>query len=209
MSPIRKVRLLLIFGLCLIIFLVYREALSGYFLSDDLDFLYYIANWNYEGQLIAKLLSEFVSPQDRGGFFYRPFTIFSYAADYLISGTNPIGWHLTNLFLHIANVVLLCVLVEHVAGRGGSPIFTVAGGIVAMLFAIRPSLPETVAWISGRTDELALLGLLISFLSYLRADGRWGSWYLLSLGWGHLCGGVNRFSTLGGTDPLSEVEAGI
>lgn len=180
--PSGRVRLSLKLCICLIIFLTYRQALSGYFLSDDLDYLYYVAQWIREGQLVPKLLAEFFSPQDRGAFFYRPISIFSYAVDYLIWGANPIGWHLTNLFLHIANAALLWSVVEHIAGRGGNRHSTVAGGIVAILFAIRPSFPETVAWISGRTDELALLGLLISFLSYLRANGQWGSWYLLSLG---------------------------
>ena len=176
------IRLLLIGGLCLGTFLIYQEALSNYFLSDDLDFLYYVAQWTREGQLVPKLLAEFFSPQDRGAFFYRPLSIFSYAVDYLIWGTNPIGWHLTNLFLHIANVMFLWVLVEKIAGRWGSQIsLMVNGGAAAWLFALRPSFPETVAWISGRPDELALLGMLISFLSYLRANGKWGYWYLLSL----------------------------
>ena len=181
--PSGRVRLSLKLCICLIIFLTYRQALSGYFLSDDLDYLYYVAQWIREGQLVPNLLAEFFSPQDRGAFFYRPISIFSYAVDYLIWGANPIGWHLTNLFLHIANVILLWVLVEKIAVRSGSRLAPmVLGGVTALLFALRPSLPETVAWISGRPDELALLGLLISFLSYLRANGQWGPWYLVSLG---------------------------
>ena len=181
-SRMVSIRLLLIGGLCLGTFLIYQEALSNYFLSDDLDFLYYIAQWTHQGQLVPKLLGELISPQDRGGFFYRPLVIFSFAADYQVWELNPFGWHLTNLFLHIANVVILWVLVENIVGRlGGQLSRMVIGGAAALLFALRPSFPETVAWISGRPDELALLGMLISFLSYLRANGQWGHWYLLSL----------------------------
>ena len=178
-----KIRLSLKLCICLLIFLTYRQALSGYFLSDDLDYLYYVAQWTREGQLIPKLLGELISPQDRGAFFYRPLTIFSYAADYLIWGINPVGWHLTNLFVHIVSVVLLWLLVEEIVRKLDVQLpRMVLGGAAALLFAIRPSFPETVVWISGRTDELALLGMLVSFVSYLRANGQWGRWYLLSMG---------------------------
>jgi len=182
-SRMALIRLVLISGLCLGAFLIYHEVLSSYFLADDLDFLYYVAQWTHQGQLVPKLLAEFFSPQDRGAFFYRPLSIFSYAVDYLIGGINPIGWHLTNLFLHLANMILLWLLVEEIVRKLDVRLPSmVVGGAAALLFAIRPSFPETVAWISGRPDELSLLGMLISFLSYLRANGKWGPWYLVSLG---------------------------
>ena len=181
-SRVLSIRLLIISSLFLGTFLIYREALSNYFLSDDLDYFYYAAQWTREGQLVPKLLAEFFSPQNRGAFYYRPFSIFSYGLDYLTWGTNPIGWHLTNLILHMANVILLWILVEKIVGSLERQLSCIIiGGAAALLFALRPSFPETVAWISGRTDELALLGMLISILSYLRANGQWGPWYLMSL----------------------------
>src|SRR4030042_3454817 len=100
-SRVLSIRLLIISSLFVGTFLIYREALSNYFLSDDLDYFYYAAQWTREGQLVPKLLAEFFSPQNRGAFYYRPFSIFSYGLDYLTWGTNPIGWHLTNLILHM------------------------------------------------------------------------------------------------------------
>jgi hypothetical protein len=166
----------------LITFLAYGRALSGYFLGDDLDFLYYVARWTEEGTLFPTLMREFLSPQERGGFFYRPITLLSYGLDYLLWGANPVGWHLVNLILHIANALLLWVLVDHVLGDGRYQFGTIGVGFAAsLLFAIRPSLPETVAWISGRPDQLALLGILISLIGYLRANGEWRFSYVLSL----------------------------
>ena len=37
----------------------------------------------------------------------RPLINFSYAVDYAVWGLNPFGFHLTNLLLHVLNVVLL------------------------------------------------------------------------------------------------------
>jgi hypothetical protein len=181
-DPKKGARLSLLCGLCLVSGLIYWKVLCGYFLGDDLDFLYYVAKWTHEGLLAPKLLGEFIAPQNRGGFFYRPLAMVSYAIDYLIWGTNPMGWHLTNLSLHIANVALLWNLVVIIAKRSGCRTPLVVGMGAALLFALRPSFPETVAWISGRPDELALLGLLLSLLIYLRANGEWGKGYLLALG---------------------------
>src|ERR1700693_5659356 len=42
---------------------------------------------------------------------YCPLTWFSYAVDYQIWNQNPFGYHLTNLLLHLANTLLVLILV--------------------------------------------------------------------------------------------------
>ncbi|MCZ7575266.1 MAG: hypothetical protein M5U01_42495 [Ardenticatenaceae bacterium] len=177
------VRWSLIGILTLAVTLVYGWALSGYFLGDDLSFLYYVAEWARQNRLGPELLGEFASTMlNSAGFFFRPLYIASFAGDYLMWGTNAAGWHLTNLLLHLANALLLWRLVERLLARPGSRTAMLAGAAAAILFALRPTGPEVVIWLSGRTDSLALFGLLIGLLAYLRADGRWGNWYLLALG---------------------------
>lgn len=176
-------RLGLLWGVGLIVTLVYGGELSGYFLGDDLSFLFYVAEWTREGELARQLLGEFTSTMLNGaGFFYRPLYIASFAIDYLMWRTNSFGWHLTNLGLHLANALLLGAIVERIAGRSRRPAAIVVGSVAALLFALRPPSPEVVVWLTGRTDSLALLGMLVALHAYLQAHGRWGRWYLLALG---------------------------
>lgn len=176
------IRLLIIGVIGLILAFYYKGVLSIYFLGDDFSYLHYVANGAQEGRSLSQLWDELISPPYRGGFFYRPFVIASLLGDYLMYGVNPMGWHLTNLMLHLVNVVLLWRLVERVVGKWDGQTSLIVGGAAALIFALRPSNPETVAWPAARGDQLVLLGFLVTFLAYLRADGRKGPFYFLALG---------------------------
>ncbi len=41
------------------------------------------------------------------GNFYRPLQSLTYAADYAVWGLNPLGYHLTNILIHIINAILV------------------------------------------------------------------------------------------------------
>lgn len=176
------IRLLIMCVICLATAVLYLEGLSGGFLGDDLGFLHYVAGRVQADQIVSLVSNELLSPPYRSGFFYRPFAVFSFLIDYIIWGTNPVGWHLTNLLLHLANTLLLWKLVERVAAGSLNRTNMIMGGAAAAIFALRPSAPETVAWLSGRNDELVLLGFFVTLLAYLRAEGIWGRYYLLALG---------------------------
>lgn len=185
-SPARhhqNISWLLIVGvLCLFTAFLYRDTLSIYFLGDDLGFLNHVAKVAREGRSLSHLSDEILSPPHRGGFFYRPLTVASFLGDYLLHGANSAGWHFTSLLLHLVNIVLLWRFVESVAGGSIDRGATIAGGAAAAFFALRPSSPETVVWLSGRNDELVLAGFLIALVAYHQAEGRWGGSYLLAIG---------------------------
>jgi len=181
-KSVTTLRLVALGSLCVSTLYVYGGTLSGYFLSDDLAALYTVVTWAGEGHLLSQILHGFLAPPYRATFFYRPLVDGSFAADYAVWGVNPLGWRLTNLLLHLVNALLLWSLVERLTrGVAGRTVFVAAGAAAAM-FVVRPSSPETVVWPSGRSDSLALLGMLSGFLAYLRADGRWGRWYLVAVG---------------------------
>lgn len=100
--------------------------------------------------------------------FYRPLVVLSFAVDWQVWGGNPLGFHLTNLLLH-----LLCVsLVYALARRLGAS--AAAAGISAALFGTLPRLSEAVAWVSGRTDLLASLFVLAALWAHgERQRRRW------------------------------------
>jgi hypothetical protein len=176
------VRLAFMGSLCLVTTLVYGKTLSDYFLSDDLSFLWYAADRSQKGHLLVDLLSDFLSPPDRVSFFYRPLVDVFFTGDYLLWGVHPLGWRLTNLVLHLVNTLLVWGIIEQVVGRVPRCSAFVVAGSAAAVFALRPSSPETVAWLSGRSDSLAFLGMLIALLGYLRAKGQWGWWYVVAIG---------------------------
>jgi Flp pilus assembly protein TadD len=94
---------------------------------------------------------------------WHPLTWLSLMIDCQIYGPNrPGGFHLTNLLLHAANVVLLFVLLLRSIGLG---LWT--SGIVAALFAIHPLHVESVAWVCERKDVLSGLFFLLTLLAYV------------------------------------------
>jgi tetratricopeptide (TPR) repeat protein len=108
---------------------------------------------------------------DAGHAYYRPLVTASYALDAQWSGVRPLGYHLTNVALHVAASCLLLALLRRLAlGRGAA----LAG---AMVFAVHPALAPAVAWIPGRNDSLLAVFVLGAWLLFLRDRARpsWGA----------------------------------
>ncbi len=110
-----------------------------------------------------------------------PLTWLSLMADASAYGTWAGGYHLTNLLLHVANVLLVFAAFRHMTGNMGRSAF------VAAVFAIHPLHVESVAWIAERKDVLSLFFGFVSLNAYLayRKD-RHGVW-LVSSWLGFVC----------------------
>lgn len=99
--------------------------------------------------------------------YWRPLVLASYAFDWTVGGENPTWFHATNLGLHGLTSVLAAMALRRWTGRWDAAI---AG---AALFALHPTKAESVAWISGRTDILGTLGILLAGLGIsLRLHGK-------------------------------------
>ena len=101
---------------------------------------------------------------DPGRGYYRPLTTLSLALDHRVYGGAAIGFHLTNVLLHLAATVLLFRLLR-VQGVGSH-----AALLGTALWSLHPRLSEAVAWVSGRTDVLATLFVLSALLLRARAS---------------------------------------
>lgn len=82
---------------------------------------------------------------------WHPLTWLSLMAEYQIHGLDPGGYHLTNVLIHIANTLLLFLLLSAMTGA------VWRSGFVAALFAVHPTHVESVAWIAERKDVLSTL----------------------------------------------------
>lgn len=100
----------------------------------------------------------FVEPTN--DIYFRPFHFASFIFDYHLGGTSPFFYHLTNLVLHLLNLILMFkLLVQYKVSHKIS-------FALVFLFSFHPILLGSVAWIPGRNDEL----LSIFFISGMLAQ---------------------------------------
>jgi len=100
--------------------------------------------------------------------FWHPLTWLSHMLDVQLFGLNPSGHHLTNLLLHLANVLLLFGVLQRMTGE------VWRSALVAALFALHPLNVESVAWVAERKNVLSTLFWLLTiwaYVSYVRKPG--------------------------------------
>ena len=94
---------------------------------------------------------------------YLPMAFLSYAVENAFFGLQAFHFHLDNVLLHIANTLLVLLLIYRLSE--GNFLVAAMGGL---LFGIHPGQIETVTWVSGRSELLCAFFLLISSHFYLR-----------------------------------------
>ncbi|MBI3090424.1 MAG: tetratricopeptide repeat protein [Candidatus Tectomicrobia bacterium] len=162
----------LFLALSLLVLLAYGLALRNGFVFDDVATIVansLITDWRTWPDLFSRRY--FLLAQEAS---YRPVVTLTYYLDYALWGRNPAGFHLTNLLLHLAAVLLLY---RFAAGVLRAP--RVAAWAAA-LFAAHPMLSEAVNAISFREDLLALDFMLLALLCLPPAQrgGRGQAWGL-------------------------------
>ncbi|MFH1359700.1 MAG: tetratricopeptide repeat protein [Candidatus Omnitrophota bacterium] len=99
-----------------------------------------------------------------GELTYRPVSTLTYFIEFSFWQKNPLGYHLTNLFLHILNVLLVFWFVRLLSKE------RMISFVAALIFALHPVGSEVVYNISFREDLLACFFCLLSFIFYIRLD---------------------------------------
>ena len=131
--------------------LLYATAMRGHFLSDDMAVIYVLSEWLDKGELWTRLFAKFASGLDAPSHYYRPLAFLTYGVN-LLTGMNPLSWHLVNLAGHLLGGVAVyrisALLLPETDGRTGAV-------FAAALFLLCATSAEPVAWISGRYDVFA------------------------------------------------------
>jgi protein O-mannosyl-transferase len=99
---------------------------------------------------------------------WHPLTWLSHMTDIQLYGLKPGPHHLTNVLFHIANTILLFLLLYWMTQAIGPSAF------VAALFAVHPAHVESVAWIAERKDVLSTFFWLLTtgaYVAYVRRSG--------------------------------------
>ena len=97
---------------------------------------------------------------------WHPLTWLSHMLDWQLFGPAPAGHHITNLIFHIANTLLLFIVLKRMTKALWPSAF------VAALFAFHPLHVESVAWISERKDVLSTFFWLLTMWAYVRFVGK-------------------------------------
>ncbi|PQP35491.1 hypothetical protein C6A37_02215 [Desulfobacteraceae bacterium SEEP-SAG9] len=107
---------------------------------------------------------------------WHPLTWLSHMLDIQLYGMNPGNHHLTNVLFHIANTLLLFLILTRATGALWQ------SALVVALFALHPLHVESVAWISERKDVLSTFFWMLTIGGYIRYVERPGvKRYLLIL----------------------------
>ncbi len=92
---------------------------------------------------------------------WHPLTWLSHMLDYQMYGSHPKGHHLTSLLFHMANALLLFMVLFRMTGALWK------SGFVAILFALHPLNVESVAWVAERKNVLSTFFWLLTMQAYI------------------------------------------
>lgn len=166
MNPPRRWKLLLL----LVTTLAFAPGLSGDWVWDDTDLIVHNRFVQHPDDLSRAFTSSFWDVSglrgDRSASYWRPLVTLAYVAEWRAFGAKTLGWHLVSLALHLGCVILTA---RWLSRRlvGAQPAAALVG---AALFALHPTRPESVAWISGSTDLWATLFTLLALEGWDRRD---------------------------------------
>src|ERR1700687_3237242 len=139
--------------------LVYGNTLLNSFTMDDN--VYILSNSAVTGPSVRGLFEP-----DKANHIFRPVTFATFALNWAAGGAQPFGYHLVNLLLHAA-VILLLYLVLRMLLEPLPRAATVALA-ASWLFAVHPIHTEAVASIVGRSELLAAGFLLGAWLLHMQ-----------------------------------------
>lgn len=166
-------------ALALLAGLVYSNSLRNPFVYDDLRVARGIPPLHGLTDILSTVTRDFT----------RPIIALSYAIDATLWGPEPLGYHVTSLFLHLCNVVLVLFVSRAIAtdaarrdATAPAPDPAFAAIVAAGIFAMHPLMTEAVGYISGRSEVLCATAFLLSFLSarkWMLDGGR--TWWALAV----------------------------
>ena len=140
-------------------FCIYSQVQDHEFINYD-DYQYIKDNWNIKSGFSSESISWAFTTFYAYNWF--PITWLSHIFDYQLYGLNPKGHHLTNLLFHIANALLLFMVLLRMTGKLWRCAF------IAAMFAFHPLNVESVAWAAERKNVLSTLFWLLTMWAYIR-----------------------------------------
>jgi len=148
-----RAKVLICIFLMVATFCIYSQVQDHEFINFD-DDVFVTDNLNVQAGLTRESINWALTTSYASNWY--PMTWLSYMLDYQLYGLNPKGFLLTNLFFHIANSLLLFLILFRMTGAIWQSAF------VAVVFALHPLNVESVAWVAERKNVLSTLFLLLT-----------------------------------------------
>ncbi len=158
-----------IVSICVATFLsllyIYSSALNGHFIFDDLSLPFAFVTrrgsaweWASSG---------------------RPVLMLSYWLNYHFWDVRPFSYHFVNLLIHYVNSGLVFLALTRILTRAGwtTRKSAWAGFAGALVFLVHPLQTESVSYIAGRSESLAAMFLLLSYVVFLYRRKESISWW--------------------------------
>ena len=140
-----------------ILFIFWQIQYQSFINFDDGP--YVTQNRNVQSGLSRESILWAFTATDAG--FWHPLTWLSLIFDYELYLLNPAGYHWTNVLFHIANTLLLFLVLHRMTGA------LWRSGFVAALFAVHPLHVESVAWVAERKDVLSSFFWMLTMYAYV------------------------------------------
>ncbi len=156
--PTKYSSILISLALVLVTFVVFYQVYSFNFINYD-DNVYVYENPHVRAGITPESVKWAFSSTYAN--FWHPLTWLSHMLDWQLFGANPAGHHLTALFFHIANTLLLFIVLKQMTEAPWRSAF------VAALFALHPLHVESVAWVTERKDVLSTFFWLLTMWAYV------------------------------------------
>lgn len=145
-------------GILFLTLIAYSHTIGFQFTNWD-DDIHVTENMTVQ-ELSARSIADSFLPSTK--YMYHPLTMISYMIDWSISHGAPWSFHMTNVALHCANIIILFFVLR----RLNLPKTVL--NFCLILFALHPLQSESVAWISARKELLYAMFYLLSLLGYLQ-----------------------------------------
>ena len=154
----KTTRIVICVLLVLVTFATFSQVQDHEFIGYD-DPIYVTENLNVQAGLTSESISWAFTTFAGGN--WSPLTWFSHMLDYQLYGLQAKGHHLTSLFFHIANSLLLFLVLFRMTGALWKSAF------VSVVFALHPLNVESVAWVAERKNVLSTLFWLMTMWAYI------------------------------------------
>jgi hypothetical protein len=165
-EPQRKVTALAIALFIIAGFLVFGWSMGGAFVYDDMPLIVnnaFIRSFENIGKIFTTDLHYFGSAAHVEKIkYYRPFLALTFMMDYFLWGMDTLGYHLTNILIHVCNAILIFFLARTLKQEAR------VGIIAALLFMVHPIHSESVTHIAGRMDPISLFFTMTALLFFIR-----------------------------------------
>lgn len=139
---------------------IYGQVYNYDFINLD-DNLYVYENASVQkGLTLQSITNSFTSTLKTAQWI--PVTWLSFMFEHELFGLNPGINHLTNVFFHILNAILLFIFFRLITSSLWRSAF------IAALFALHPLRVESVAWITERKDVLSLFFMMLALCMYAK-----------------------------------------